>query len=66
MEFCFLFSLDCKGLPVIFHSHYKTARDEKHEDDSTEAQVPLAGLDFLVCCSASCSGQLRDPQEVQE
>lgn len=65
MEFCFLFSLGCEGLPVIFHSYCKTAQDGKREDSSTEAQDPPAGPDFPFCCTASCrgqAGQCRDPQ----
>ena len=51
MEFCFLFSLGCEGLPVIFHSHYKMARDREREDDSTEAgRTCYAGFRVLLHC----------------
>lgn len=68
MEFCFLFSLGCEGLLMIFHSYCKIAWDRKCEEDSTEAQVPPAGPDFPFSCTASCRGQdsLGTQREVQE
>lgn len=51
---------------MIIYFHCKTARGGKCAYNAAEARVPPTLLDFLFCSTASCSGQVRDPQRVQE
>lgn len=63
---CFLFSPGCEESPAIIYFHCKTARGGKCAYNAAEARVPPTMLDFLFCSTASCSGQVRGPQWVQE